>query len=153
MFFTFKYLKIKIFKTRYVLPGMFKMMGTAGAAVGTALELIDFADSLINGVPDSAELAYMKQEFKRVNAKLDKVLQDTSKLQSGLEFSDATKDINLVIIHGLYEDVDDMMKSFKNDMRAKGAPSTKTTDAKAEFNARIKNSEVETRLDIPKLGI
>ena len=128
-------------------------MGTVGTKVGVALELIEFTDSLINGVPDSAELAYMKQEFKRVNAKLDKVLQDTSKVQSGLAFSDATKDIDLVVIHGLYDDVDKIMKLFKNDMRAKGGPSTKTTDEKAEFNARIKNSEVETRLDIPKLGI
>ena len=136
-----------------VLPGMFKMMGTAGAAIGPVMDLINFADALINGVPDSAELAYMKQEFKRVNAKLDKVLQDTSKVQSGLAFSDATKDIDLVVIHGLYDDVDKIMKLFKNDMRAKGGPSTKTTDEKAEFNARIKNSEVETRLDIPKLGI
>ena len=132
---------------------MFSMMGLAGAKVGAVLELIDFADSLIYGVPDSAELAYMKQEFKRVNAKLDKVLQDTRKVQSGLAFSDATKDIDLVVIHGLYDDVDKIMKLFKNDMRAKGGPSTKTTDEKAEFNARIKNSEVETRLDIPKLDI
>ena len=129
------------------------MMGLAGAKVGAVLELIDFADSLIYGVPDSAELAYMKQEFKRVNAKLDKVLQDTSKVQSGLAFSDATKDIDLVVIHGLYDDVDKIMKLFKNDMRAKGGPSTKTTDEKAEFNARIKNSEVETRLDISELCI
>ena len=132
---------------------MFSMMGLAGAKVGAVLELIDFADSLIYGVPDSAELAYMKQEFKRVNAKLDKVLQDTSKVQSGLAFSDATKDIDLVVIHGLYDDVDKIMKLFKNDMRAKGGPSTKTTDEKAEFNARIKNSEVETRLDISELCI
>ena len=131
---------------------MFSSMGTVGAGIGSVMAIIDFADSLINGggVPDSAELAYMKQEFKKVNAKLDTVLQDTGKLQSGLEFSDATKDISLVIIHDLHQDIDVIMKSFKTDMRAKRQLSPKTTDRMAEFNARIHNSEVETRLDTPK---
>ena len=128
---------------------MFSSMGTVGAGIGSVMAIIDFADSLINGggVPDSAELAYMKQEFKKVNAKLDTVLQDTGKLQSGLEFSDATKDINLVIIHELHQDIDAIMKSFKTDMRAKRQLTPKTTDKMAEFNKRIHNSEVETRLE------
>ncbi len=127
---------------------------TAFERVGKVLNIlsdvcivVDSASAIFNLVflmvpkGDSAELAYMKNEFHSIDVKLDSILQKEEQTQKAIDLLSLTKDINLAYLNTVKSHFNSMLRMVHIDIE-KGVFTQDTKHEVELFMQEIENGEL-----------
>ena len=133
----------KRFRVTKGIATTLQTVGTLGELLETVMSAYDFMHALVNGPTPSAEMTFMKAQFKVVNSKLDKILESAEGLGSLVETGITIKDVNFVATDSLYNRLPEIMNLIQADTR-RNKPSRGTQNEVEKYLRDVQTERIKT---------